>query len=141
MMESITNIIPNRDLTLADERIFFYKSGVYEKSTLMKHISNKGLPESSIYEMFVYSCSPGSGAQGLYEIISIFYDLTAYVIEKDKEYQNDHPDVKRMLDGIPRFLTDINEGKKPKMTSTVREAIKMFDDYSSHVLRIGLIPS
>jgi hypothetical protein len=142
MMESISNITPNNDMTLADERIYFYKLGVYEKSTLLKHMSNKGLPEDSIYSMLVYSCTPGTpGIQSLYEIISIFYDITAYVLLKDVDYQKDHPEVLKILNEVPQLLLDINESKKPKTIATVREAIKRFDDYSSHVLRIGLIPS
>lgn len=139
-MEDVTNIIPDKNMTLEDERIGVYKMGICEKAALLKHMSNKGLPEESVYGMLVYSCNPNLGAPGLYEIISIFYDLTAYSIKKDADYKKDHADVVKLLEDVPLFIKSISEGKLSKNSGTVRAAIKMFDDYSDHVLRKGMIP-
>jgi hypothetical protein len=136
MVEDLTDINPNRSVNLVDELEAIYKVLVKEKMAL-KSMMTREVGEDNIYNAFIYGTS--ADALGFYEALGIFFDMSNYIIDKDKKYKDENPTVKTLLREIPTFLDDISDGKLEKKKSTVKKGIKHFDDYMPHAFRKNLV--
>jgi hypothetical protein len=114
-----------------------YSSLINEKSRLKHHMASEDITDMKvIYNVFL---NGEDGSRGFYRGLSMFYDMSSYVITKDTQYLKDYPSVKQLIDDIKNFIDEVQEKRAPKNESTVKRAIKLLDDYLPHVYRKNII--